>query len=201
MESFTIVDGVVAGVILLSAILAYSRGLVREVMAIAGWVGAAVLAYVFAGAAQPLVKEIPVLNKMIGENCELSIIASFLAVFAVGLILASLFTPLFSSVVQRSILGGLDQALGFFFGAARGILLVAAAFVVYNMAHQQIDMVDKSRSAGIFAGVTGDVQGLVPSNLMATVTAQYEKLTAVCKAPAEGTAPATGTATGTTTGG
>ena len=62
-------------------------------------------------------------------------------------------------------------------------------------------MVDKSRSAGIFAGVTGDVQGLVPSNLMATVTAQYEKLTAVCKAPAEGTAPATGTATGTTTGG
>ena len=49
-------------------------------------------------------------------RAKLSIIAAFLAVFAVGLILASLFTPLFSSVVQRSVLGGLDQALGFFFG-------------------------------------------------------------------------------------
>ena len=44
MEGFTIIDGVVAGVIVLSAILAYSRGLIRESMAIAGWVGAAVLA-------------------------------------------------------------------------------------------------------------------------------------------------------------
>lgn len=196
MESFTIVDGVVAGVILLSAILAYSRGLVREVMAIAGWVGAAVLAYVFAPAAQPLVKEIPVLSKVIGENCELSIIASFLAVFAVGLILASLFTPLFSSVVQRSVLGGLDQALGFFFGAGRGLLLVAAAFVVYNMSQQRIETVDTSRSAQVFAGVTGDVQGLIPTDMMATVTAQYDKLTAVCAAPAPATAPAAGTTTG-----
>ena len=190
MDGFTLVDGVVAGVILLSSILAYSRGVVREIMAIAGWVGAAVLAYVFAGAAQPLVKEIPYLNTMIGENCELSIIAAFLAVFAVGLILASLFTPLFSSVVQRSVLGGLDQALGFFFGAARGILLVAAAFVVYGMAQQQIDTVDKSRSAQVFSGVTGDVEGLMPTDLMATVQTQYDQLTATCKAPA-----------GTTTGG
>ena len=192
MDSFTIVDGVVAGVILLSAILAYSRGVVREIMAIAGWVGAAVLAVLFAGTAQPLVKEIPVLSGMIGENCELSMIAAFLAVFAVGLILASLFTPLFSSVVQRSVLGGLDQALGFFFGAARGILLVAAAFVVYDMAGQNMDIVAKSRSASVFAGVTGDVQDLIPENLMAQVTAQYDSLTSVCAGPATTTTPTTG---------
>ena len=40
MEGFTLIDGLVALVIVLSAILAYSRGLVREAMAIAGWVGA-----------------------------------------------------------------------------------------------------------------------------------------------------------------
>jgi membrane protein required for colicin V production len=196
MDSFTIVDGVAAGVILLSAILAYSRGVVREVMAIAGWVGAAVLGYIFAGAAQPLVKEIPYIGEKIGDNCDLSMIAAFLAVFAVGLVLASLFTPLFSSVVQRSVRGGLDQALGFFFGAARGILLVAAAFVVYNMAHQEISVVDKSRAASVFSGVTGDVQGMIPTNLMATVTAQYDKLTATCKGPGTTTAPQTGTTTG-----
>jgi membrane protein required for colicin V production len=35
---FTIIDGVVAIVIILSALLAYGRGLVREVMAIVGWI-------------------------------------------------------------------------------------------------------------------------------------------------------------------
>lgn len=48
MEGFTLIDGVVAVVIVLSAILAYSRGFVREAMAIAGWIGAAVVAFLFA---------------------------------------------------------------------------------------------------------------------------------------------------------
>ena len=34
------------------------------------------------------------------------------AVFAIALVLVSLFTPLFASVVQRSALGGLDRGLG-----------------------------------------------------------------------------------------
>ena len=45
MEGFTLVDAGVAGIIVVSAVLAYSRGFVREAMAIVGWVGAAVLAY------------------------------------------------------------------------------------------------------------------------------------------------------------
>jgi hypothetical protein len=64
------------------------------------------------------------------------------------------------------------------------------------MAHQQIAVVDKSRSASVFSGVTGDVQGMIPTNLMATVTAQYDQLTATCKAPGGTIAPQTGTTTG-----
>ena len=48
MEGFTIIDGVVALVIVVSALLAYSRGIVREAMAILGWVGAAVVAFLLA---------------------------------------------------------------------------------------------------------------------------------------------------------
>ena len=48
MDGFTIVDGVVAVIILISAILAYSRGFVREGMSIAGWIFAAIVAYIFA---------------------------------------------------------------------------------------------------------------------------------------------------------
>jgi hypothetical protein len=97
MEGFTYIDGIVAAVIVLSAILAYSRGLVRESLAIAGWVGAAVLAFVFAARAEPLIKELPVVGPFLSESCELSIIAAFAAVFALGLVVMSLFTPLFSS--------------------------------------------------------------------------------------------------------
>ena len=198
MNGFTIVDGVVAGIIVLSAILAYSRGFVREALAIAGWVGAAVLAYAFAGAAQPLVKEIPVINKVIGENCELSIITAFALVFAIGLIIASLFTPLFSSVVQRSFLGGIDQGAGFLFGAVRGIALAAAAFLIYDMAHQSIAMVDQSRSAKVYASFKGGIQSAMPDNFLTMIVDHYNSLTAIC-APATGTVvPATAPATGTT---
>ena len=48
MDTFNIVDGGILAIILLSAVLAYSRGLLRELMAIAGWVAAAVLGFIFA---------------------------------------------------------------------------------------------------------------------------------------------------------
>jgi membrane protein required for colicin V production len=109
MEGFTLIDGVVAAVIVVSALLAYSAASCARALAIAGWIVAAFVAFMFAPQVQPLVKEIPVVGAMIADSCELSIIAAFGAVFALALVVASLFTPLFSNLVQRSILGGLDQ--------------------------------------------------------------------------------------------
>jgi membrane protein required for colicin V production len=65
MENFTAVDGGAALIIILSAILAYSRGFVRELMAIVGWIGAAVVAFLFAPSVTPIVKELPV----VGSSC------------------------------------------------------------------------------------------------------------------------------------
>jgi membrane protein required for colicin V production len=185
MEGFTLIDGVVALVIVLSAVLAYSRGLVRESLAIAGWAGAAVLAYVFAAKAQPLVKELPVVGKFLTDSCELSIIAAFAAVFAIGLVIAALFSPLLSSMVQRSVLGGLDQGLGFFFGVVRGVLLVAVAFIVYDraVAANTVPMVDNSRSAKVFASFQISIDQNIPSDAPGWIVARYESLTAVCNAP------------------
>ncbi|MBT9245218.1 CvpA family protein [Gemmobacter fulvus] len=186
MEGFTIIDGVVAAVIVLSAILAYSRGLVREGMAIAGWIGAAVLAYVFAAQAQPLVKELPVIGNFLGDSCELSVIAAFAAVFAIGLVLAALFTPLLSTWVNQSVLGGLDQALGFLFGVVRGVLLVAVAFIVYDraVAADTVPMVDNSRSAKVFASFQGNIDETIPSDAPGWIVQKYEGLVSICTAPA-----------------
>lgn len=191
MEGFTLVDGVVALVIVLSAVLAYSRGLVRESLAIAGWIGAAILAYVFAGQAQPLVKELPVIGKFFADSCELSMIAAFAVVFTIGLVIAALFSPLLSSLVQRSILGGLDQGLGFLFGVLRGVLLVAVAFIVYDraVAANTVPMIDDSRSAKVFASFQSDINDSIPPDTLGWIEARYKTLTSNCAD--SGSAPAT----------
>ena len=120
MNGFTLVDGIVLVVVVLSAILAYSRGFLREMLAIAGWVIAAICGFFFAPAVEPLVREIPVLKDIIGTTCELSMLAAFAAVFAVALVIVSIFTPLLSGAVQNSALGPVDQGLGFLFGGAEG---------------------------------------------------------------------------------
>lgn len=192
MDGFTIIDGVVALVIVLSALLAYSRGLVREALAIAGWIVAGILAFIFAPQVEPLVKEVPVIGDFIADSCELSMIGAFAAVFAVALIVASLITPLFASLVQRSALGGLDQGLGFLFGVARGILLVVIAYFVYEtvVTSQNIAMIDDSRSARVFSRMTEKVQDGNPEQALGWITLQYEELVSACDAPA---ASATGT--------
>ena len=189
---FTAVDGVVAVLIILSAILAYSRGLVRELMAIVGWIGAAILAFIFAPQAQPLVKELPVLGNFLRDSCELSIIAAFAAVFAVGLVLAAIFTPLLSSVVQRSALGGIDQALGFLFGVVRGVVLVLIAFVVFDraVAANTVPMIDNSRTAKVVASIQGRIDASIPTDAPGWILTRYNDLTKVCAsgaadAPAE----------------
>ena len=186
MEGFTIIDGVVAVIIIISALLAYSRGFVRESLAIAGWIGAAILAFVFAGQAEPLIREIPVLGGFIQDSCELSRIAAFFAVFVVGLILMSFITPLFSSIIQRSALGGIDQGLGFLFGVARGALLVGVALVVYDriITDQNIPMIDDSRTARIFARMQDSIDETIPQDAPGWITQRYEQLVGDCSKPA-----------------
>lgn len=184
MEGFTIVDGGVAIVIVVSAILAYSRGFVRETLSIAGWVAAAFVAFIFAPKAEPLIREIPVLKDFLGESCELSIIAAFAAVFAIALVIVSIFTPLFSSAVQRSALGGLDQGLGFLFGVVRGLLLVAIALVIYDrvVLGEPIAMIDDSRSAKIFARAQDGLNDSIPEDAPGWIVDRYEQLVGSCGA-------------------
>ncbi len=184
MEGFTVIDGIVAAMIVLSALLAYGRGLVRETLAIAGWVAATIVAYLFAARIEPLVREIPVLGPAMGTQCnELTIVFSFAIVLVLGLIVFSLFNPLFSSLVQRSVLGGMDQALGFLFGVARGILLVAIAFFVYDtvLTGQEYTIVDESRSAEVFGRLTGQIQDQNPEAAMTWVQTRFNGLLEACQ--------------------
>ena len=184
METFTVVDGVVLALIAISALLAYARGLVREMLSIAGWLGAAVVAFLFAPAVEPLIQEVPVLDRVIAGSCELGVIAAFAVVFAVALLVFSIFTPLVSGLVSNSAIGPVDQALGLLFGVVRGVLLVLIAFLVYERVlggEGGFAQVDNSRSRALMAGLEENLADRLPEDAPGWVRTQYEELTRNCR--------------------
>lgn len=186
MDGFTYVDAGVAMVILISAILAYSRGLVREILSIAGWVIAAVVAYVLTPAVEPLVREIPVVRDIISESCVLSLIAAFAVVFAVALIVVSIFTPLFSGMVQKSAVGGVDQGLGFLFGVARGVLLVLIALILYDSVFpegERLALVEDSKSREILNDSQAALAEMLPTDVPPWLQDRYQAFVGTCGEP------------------
>ena len=69
----------------------------------------------------------------------------------------------------------------------RGILLIAVAFFVYDtiFASQQFAVIDDSRSAEVFAQLTGQIEEQNPEQALGWITEQYQQLVGSCGAPAE----------------
>jgi membrane protein required for colicin V production len=183
MEGFTIVDGIVLALIAVSGVLAYARGLVRESLSIVGWIVAALAGFAFAPMVEPLIREIPILSDILGTSCELGILAGFAVVFAVALVLVSIFTPLIAGAVSSSALGPVDQGLGFVFGIARGVLLVVIALVVYQRIFGGgggVPQIDDSHSVEIFAGLEQRIAAMLPEDAPQWIADQYARMTQSC---------------------
>lgn len=123
--NIAILDGVVLAVVLISALLAMFRGFVREVLSIAAWVAAAILAYLFYDDLTPYIGQYV-------DSRSVAVGLAAAAVFLVSLIVVSLITMKISDFVMDSPVGALDRLLGFIFGAARGLLLVVVAVIFFN---------------------------------------------------------------------
>lgn len=124
----TLLDLVVIGVVLLSALLAAVRGFTREVLAIVSWVAAAAVAWAFHPQLVPFIEQyIPASS----AQATISLVASIAVLFLGTLILVSLLTARISDFVLDSRIGALDRTLGFAFGAARGVLLAVIGYVFF----------------------------------------------------------------------
>ncbi len=186
MEDYTIIDGIVVAILLISGFLAFARGIVREVLSIAGWAGAAVIAFMFAPKGKDLVYEIPVISGFVDDSCNIALIVSFAVIFVLALIVISLFTPLLASIVSGSALGLIDKGLGFLFGLARGVLLVIVGLFVYDMLMpdgEGIDLIDESKTVVVLADsqtrLAAEVEG---SAVPEWFIARFEELTGTCSA-------------------
>ena len=99
-----------------------------------------------------------------------------------ALVVISFFTPVFSSAIKNSPLGGLDAGLGFLFGVARGVLLVVVALIAYERiaGDEPIPAVSDSRSAAIFADAQAGIEGQIPTEAPDWIMQRYEQLTGTC---------------------
>jgi len=113
----TLIDYVVLSIVGFSVLLSVIRGLVREVLALAAWAVAFVVASLFGGELATLMPtEIP------GE--ELRWLAGFATVFFLVLLAMSLVAMAVSQLVKSAGLSVEDRILGALFGLTRGVLVV-----------------------------------------------------------------------------
>lgn len=112
------VDYVIIGIIALSAIIGLARGLIREVIALAVWIVAALAAWMFyVPVAEQLTPWIETPSVRMGA-------AVLILVFGV-LIVGAIVAYVLSVLVDKTGLTGTDRLLGMVFGAGRGAVLVA----------------------------------------------------------------------------
>jgi membrane protein required for colicin V production len=122
----TWVDFVVLALLAVSALLAFVRGLVREVLGLAAYVGA-----IFAGVwALPRIR--PQFQTWLGHSPWVDPVA-FAVVFVITLIVLVLISRWISALVRASPIGGLDRTLGLVFGLARGAALAIIAYIGAGM--------------------------------------------------------------------
>jgi membrane protein required for colicin V production len=115
-------DFAVIAVVALSALLAFLRGIVRELIALASWVAAVVLALAFGGTVAAM---LPGLDASPAARHVLAFALVLIGVLIAGAALAFLL----SRLIRAAGLGSLDRFLGVFFGLARGAA-IAVLFVL-----------------------------------------------------------------------
>jgi uncharacterized membrane protein required for colicin V production len=123
-----ILDLVVIGVVVISALLAAVRGATREVLAIVAWVAA------FAVAPGICIRLRCPTRGNTSTNDNIALVAAIGGIFLVTLIIVSLITVKISDAILDSRIGAIDRTLGFVFGAFRGFLICAIGWIFLDLA-------------------------------------------------------------------
>src|SRR5882672_5134774 len=167
----TLLDIILIGVMLISALLAMIRGFMREILSIAAWVIAAgVTLYAYS-------KLLPFAKTYFNND----IVAAAVVVggtFLGTLLIVSIVTVRFSDMVLDSRVGALDRTLGFLFGLARGLIIVVVAFLFFAWLvpdRSQPEWVRGAKSRVVLQG-TGDwLMSMLPDDPESTILKRLKR--------------------------
>ena len=121
----TWLDYAVILVLVLSIAWGAWRGLVHEVLSLAGWIMAFLAANLLAA---PVSESFPA-----NMRPEFRVVGAFLLIFVGTLVLTTLLTALVTKFVRVSVLQSLDRWLGALFGLMRGLLIVVALAMIAGL--------------------------------------------------------------------
>jgi len=173
---FGVIDVCFVAILVISGILAYIRGFVREVLSVAAWVGAA---FVTLYGYRPLQ---PVTHQYI-ENPMVADLVTGAALFIGALIVFSLLASVLSRSVRESAASGFDRALGFAFGVLRGVVLVCLLYLsaAWFWQNNLPPAITEARTFPLIDGSTQILLALVPDETRESA----EKATGIAKDTAD----------------
>ncbi len=154
------VDIAVVIVLLISALLAYARGFVHEVLSVLGWIGA-IFATIYG---YPYVK--PYARQFIPVELIADLAAGVL-IFIVTLVVLSFVTRGAAKMVKASALNFLDRSLGFLFGIIRGAVIVCILYLGLSWIMppaEQPDWVRSARAMPLIENGADMLRALIPED-------------------------------------
>lgn len=155
----TLLDGILIGFTLVSAVLAMVRGFSREILSIASWAAAAAAAYFFYDLLTPY------LTPYI-DNLQLAQAAAAAIIFFIVLIVVTVITMRIADFIIDSRIGALDRTLGFLYGAGRGILVVAVGLMFFNwlVGDNKPRWIAEAKSTPLLEAIGARIQALLPDD-------------------------------------
>ncbi|MBX2834953.1 MAG: CvpA family protein [Micavibrio sp.] len=167
-----IIDIIVISILLISGIIAFLRGLIREILTIAGVVGGLIAAYTGGPILIPMMENWLGLEK--GKEPEklfdmipydvLAVTLSYGLIFIVVLILLSIASHFLAESAKKLGLGAVDRTLGFIFGLIRGIIIVGILFIpaIYLDDESKETYLDDSKTSPYLEKTSQSMLSLLP---------------------------------------
>lgn len=154
-----IFDYTVLSILAISIFISILRGLLREVLSIAGWVIAFLAAGAFATDFEPMLPA-----EIGGES--LRMIVSYVVLFISVLLVSGLVTMLLSAVIKGVGLGLMDRVTGAVFGFLRGFAIIIILVLIAGLtAVPQASFWQQAQLSGFFESTAMFVKRWLPYDL------------------------------------
>ncbi len=151
----------------LSGVMAFARGLIREVFSIIAFIGGFIAAVFFSGMLRPLIESLTPLSG------PLASVAAGLLIFLIVFIVITVITSTVAKQAHQSTeIGSFDRAAGLAFGILRGILVVSLFVLLMRPqtssgdtmapADPMQDAIRGARTYPIYDGVAKALEAVLP---------------------------------------
>ena len=162
-------------IVIISALIALNRGLIKEILSIVGWILSTVVIVYTLPVCLPLAKEYI-------DNGIIAGVATSLIIFVVFFIVWIYSTSSIVGKIRTSKLNGLDRFLGLFFGVMRAFLLIVLfnimiSWIIPN--DKQPELFTKSRYYTLAGSFAKPLENMIPQETLKLIknqTSSYGQL-------------------------